>query len=234
MKRVVSLCAIAFCLCSIAAIPAHSQELNQLLQGREIRMTLQDSLSTATAHMGDPFTATIAEPVSVNGQLVLPVGTKITGVVGAVATPRFFPMFRGQAAMNLTFRNIQIDGREIPVQMSILAFQTRQSAGYFKRRKDIKISEGSVVEQKRDYKGAAIDIAIGGGGGTIAGAILGSATRGLGVGMAVGAVYAVAHKGKQVKLPAQTALLVRLDSTLTLPTARTTAAAAASSTGPNQ
>src|SRR5579862_5098635 len=166
MKKVVPLCAV-ICLCLIAAIPAHSQDLNQLLQGSEIRLLLQNSVTTSTAQQGDPFVATVEEPVMVNDQLVLPVGTKITGMVGAVIKPRLFSIFRGQAAMNLTFRSIEIDNREIPVQMSILAIQSRASEGYYKRRKDIKVDEGQVLEEKHDVKGDVLAVALGTGGGSV-------------------------------------------------------------------
>jgi len=39
----------------------------------------------------------------------------------------------------------------------------------------------------------------------------------MGIGFAAGAVYVVARKGREVELPAQTGLLTRLDSSLTVP-----------------
>jgi len=232
MKRVVSLFAV-FSFCLVASLPAHSQDLNQLLQGSEIRLTLQNSVTTSVARQGDPFIATVDEPVYVDKQMVLPAGTKITGVVGAVIRPKFFSMFRGQAAMNLTFRAIQINNREIPVQMSILAIQTRQSQGYYKRRRDIKVNEGQVLEEKHDIKGDVFAVALGAGGGTVVGAIFSNATRGFGIGLAGSAIYVVARKGKEVNLPAQTGLLCRLDNTLVLPTVSVTSASASSTTGSN-
>ena len=49
------------------------------------------------------------------------------------------------------------------------------------------------------------------------GALFGNVARGMGIGFAAGAVYVVARKGRQVDLPAETGLLTRLDSTLTVP-----------------
>ena len=47
--------------------------------------------------------------------------------------------------------------------------------------------------------------------------IAGSLGKGMGIGFAVGAAYVVAHKGKEVNLPENTAMLVRLDNTITVP-----------------
>ena len=49
------------------------------------------------------------------------------------------------------------------------------------------------------------------------GVLFSNVTRGLGIGLAAGAVYVVARKGKEVDMPAQTGLLARLDSTVTVP-----------------
>jgi hypothetical protein len=60
-------------------------------------------------------------------------------------------------------------------------------------------------------------MAIGGGGGTLMGLLFSNVARGIGVGFAAGAVYLIARKGREVELPAETGLLTRLDSTLTVP-----------------
>lgn len=223
MRRAVLLCAV-FCVCLLVAVPAHSQNLNQLLQGSQIHLTLQNGLTTAVARAGDPFTAIVAEPVFVGDQLVLPAGTRITGIVGAVIKPRHFNIFRGQAALNLAFKSIELDHREVPVQMSILTIQHPGTENSARRRKDVKIEEGQVIQAKHDVKGDVLIMTLGTGGGTLVGAVFSHVGRGLGLGIAVSAAYVVARKGKEVELPAQTNLFVRLDNTLVLPTAIASAA----------
>src|SRR5215467_15878460 len=98
MKRCV-LTVLALCLA--AAIPAAAQNLNTLVPGTEIHLSLQNNLTTAVAHAGDPFVAIVTDPVYVNSLLVIPAGTRITGMVGAAIQPRHFALFRGEAAMNL-------------------------------------------------------------------------------------------------------------------------------------
>ena len=231
MKKVVTICAV-LCFALLAALPAHSQDLNQLLQGSQIHLTLQNGLNTKVARSGDPFTATVTDPVFVNSQLVLPQGTKISGVVGAVIRPKYIAMFRGQAAMNLTFKTIEIAHREIPVQLSILALQSSQMQGTAKNRKDVKVDEGEIIQAKNDIKGDVLLVAVGTSGGSVVGAVFSHVWRGFAFGMDGSAAYVVARRGKEVELPAHTGLLVRLDNTLTLPTV--TATAAAYSPGTNQ
>ena len=216
MKGVVSL-GVAVCLVFPAALPAQSQS-NQLLQGTQIRLVLLNGLSTSVARDGDPFAAVVAEPVYMGGQLMLPAGARVNGQVGSVIKPRHFAMFRGQAAMNLTFRSIEVDRREIPVQMSILAIQDASTQNSGQKRKDLKVEEGQVVEARPDSNGNATAFGLGTSGGTVVGAIFGHAGRGLVLGLVGSTVYIMAKKGRPVELPAQTALLVRLDKNVTLPT----------------
>lgn len=190
----------------------------QVLKGTPVRLTLLNSLSTAASREGDPFAAIVSEPVYYGGRLVLPAGTRVNGQVGSVVRPRRFPVFRGQAYLNLTFRSMEVDSRLIPVQMSILALEN-PSGRAVNRRKDVKVVEGQVVEAKRDIKGDIVAGAIGTGGGTLVGAIFSHAARGFGIGIAGSAAYVVARKGKEVELPSQTIMSVRLDSTISLPTA---------------
>ena len=216
MKGVVSL-GVVVCLIFAAALPVPA-EPNQLLQGTQIRLVLLNGLSTSVARNGDPFAAVVAEPVYYGGQLILPAGAHVYGQVGSVVHSKRFSLFRSQAALNITFRSIEVEHREMPVQMSILAIQDASTQSSGKKRKDIKIEEGQVVHARPDVKGDIAIAGVGTAGGTIVGAVFGHVARGLGIGMIGSTAYVMAKKGKEVELPAQTALLVRLDSNVTLPT----------------
>ena len=61
------------------------------------------------------------------------------------------------------------------------------------------------------------DIAIGTAAGSLAGTIFSRILRGTVIGLVGGSAYVVAKKGKDVKLPAQTRMLVRMDSNVSLP-----------------
>lgn len=208
---------ISIGICLLVSSPLATRAQNaQVLKGTPIRLTLLNSLSTSASRDGDPFAAIVTEPVYYGGRLVLPAGTRVNGELGTVARSRHFPTFRGQAYLNLMFRSIEIDSRLIPVQMSILALENPSGHGS-NRRKDVKVIEGQVLEAKRDLKGDLVSGAIGTGGSTLLGAIFGHVTRGFGIGIAGSAAYVVARKGRDVEVPAQTVMSVRLDNTLSLP-----------------
>jgi len=186
-----------------------------LLQGTQLKLVLLHGISTSVARDGDPFSAVLAEPVYVGGQLILPAGAKVHGQVVTVVRPKRFALFRGQAAMNLQLRSIEVDRREIPATMSILAIHDTSAQG--SKRKDLRVQEGAVVESKRDVKGDVTTVALSTGGGTVVGTVFSHVVRGLVIGLVGGTAYIMAKKGKEVELPAQTRLLVRLDNTVTLP-----------------
>jgi hypothetical protein len=212
MKSVVSV-VLVFALAVSAVLPTYA-EPRQVIQGTEIHLTLLTPVGSSTSREGDPFIAVLSQPVSFDSRIILPAGTRIHGVVGTIQKAKNFSLFRGQAYMNLAFKSIEIDSRLIPVQMSIVAIGRPRVDSYSSPRHDVKISEGEVVQQKHDYKGDALGLAVGGGGGSLIGAICGNALRGMGIGFAAGAVYVVARKGKEVSMPEKTGLLARLDSTL--------------------
>ena len=217
MKAVLSV-VLVFALAVSAVLPIPvSAEPRQLIPGTEIHLTLLTPVSSSTSREGDPFIAVLAQPIALDSRIILPAGTRIHGVVGTIQKPKNFSLFRGQAYMNLAFKSIEIDSRLIPVQMSIVAIGRPRIDSYSTARRDVKIIEGEVVQEKHDYKGDAYGMAIGGGGGTLMGVLFSNVARGIGIGFAAGAVYVVARKGREVELPAQTGLLTRLDSTLTVP-----------------
>lgn len=221
MKRIlitrgISFVAVLF-LFAAAAIPARAQS-HELLQGTEVHLRLITSLSTAVSKSGDPFVAEVAEPVYFGSQVVLPAGARVHGTVGGIIHSRHFSIFRGQAAMSLSFRDLEVDSRIFPAKMSILRLErpsTEDREG--KRRRDVKVDEGQVVEAKHDVKGDVLGGAVGIGGGSLVGAVFSNVSRGFGFGVIGVAVYIVERKGKEVDLPAQTTIRVRMDNTLSLP-----------------
>ncbi|HXY01319.1 MAG TPA: hypothetical protein VEI54_10390 [Candidatus Limnocylindrales bacterium] len=216
MKVAVSL-VLALALVSTAAPPISAAPAHQVMQGTEIHLTLLTPISSSHSREGDPFVAVLSQPVAFDSRIVLPAGTRVNGIIGTIQKPKRFSVFRGQAYMNLMFKTIEIDSRLIPVRMSILAIGEPRIDSYSKPRHDMKIVEGEVIEAKHDYKGDVKDMAIGGAGGSLIGIVFSNVTRGLGVGLGAGAVYVVARKGREINLPANTGILARMDSTITVP-----------------
>lgn len=193
----------------------HAQSTD-VMAGTQVRLTMVNGLSTRVAHDGDPFTAVVAEPVFSGNRLLLPAGAKVHGTVRSVEPPKWFSMFRGGAAMNIYFNSVEIESRIFPVRMSILSIYDGTPDGG-KRRKDVKTIEGVVVQEKQDVKKDVEDVAIGTSGGSVLGLIFSRVVRGTVIGLAGSSAYIAARKGKDVELPAQTGMIVRLDSTLSLP-----------------
>jgi len=216
MKRLITLCAVVLLASLLASASAVQAQSNQIVPGTQIRLTLLNGLSTSVAHNGDPFTAVVAEPVFSGTQLILPAGAKIHGTVTEVTRPKMFSMFRGGASMNLAFNSIEVESRIFPARMSILSLYNGQ-ADDMKRRKDVKTVEGEVVEEKHNVKGDVEDVAIGTAGGSTVGVIFSHVVRGTVIGLVGSGAYIAAKKGKDVELPAQSGMLVRMDSTVSLP-----------------
>jgi hypothetical protein len=221
MKRIIASLGVSFgavgLLLATLAIPARAQS-HELLQGTEVHLRLLTRLSTAVAKSGDPFIAEVAQPVYFGSQMILPAGTRVQGTVGGVIHSRHFSIFRGQAAMSLSFRDLEVDSRIFPAKMTILGLDRPASGDREgKKRKDVKVDEGQVVEAKHDVKGDIIGGSIGIGGGTLIGAVVSHAAGGFGIGLVGTAAYIMERKGKEVELPAQTTIRVRMDNTVTLP-----------------
>jgi hypothetical protein len=228
MKSLLALFLAAALVCAAAPI-SQAEPAHQVIQGTQIHLNLLTTISTSSSRDGDPFVAVVAEPVFIGNQLLLPAGTRVNGLIGTVEKARRFSVFRGQAYMNLTFRSLEVDSRIIPVQMSIIALERPHGQNDDgKRRKDVKIDEGQVIQEKHDYKGDLIGGSVGAGGGALVGVLFSNIARGFGLGLAGSAVYIVARKGKEVDLPVQTGMLVRMDNTITVPA---TGTASASNTG---
>ncbi|MGB2625999.1 MAG: hypothetical protein WAK20_04380 [Candidatus Acidiferrum sp.] len=226
MKALLSLVLIVALVCTLTP-SIYAGPTNQVMQGTQIRLTLLNGVSTAVAREGDPIVAVVGQPVFFGNQLLIPAGTRVNGVIGTIQKAKNFSLFKGQAYMNISFKTMEVDSRLIPVQMSIIGLAQPMMGDETKKRKDIKITEGEVLQEKHDYKGDAIGMAIGGGGGSLVGLIFSNALRGFGIGMAAGAIYVVARKGKELEMPAQTGMLVRLDTEIAVPSF------SANSNGPN-
>jgi hypothetical protein len=214
MKRFISVCALLSALLWLT--PAVRAQSNSVQPGTQLRLTLVDGLTTSVAHDGDPFTAIVAEPVFSGNQLLLPAGAKIHGTVTSVTRPKWFAMVRGGASMNLVFNSIEVQSRIFPVQMSILSLYSGKTDDT-KKRKDLKTTEGVVVEQKRDIKNDVMTAGLGTGGGALVGVLFSNVARGTVIGLVGTSAYIMTKKGKDVELPAQTGILVRMDSSVTLP-----------------
>jgi type IV secretory pathway VirB10-like protein len=86
----------------------------EVAAGTPITVALSSALSSKTARPGDSFEATVASNVSVNGRVVVPVGTRVTGNVTEVISGSH--SIGAVPTLGLKFNQLELeDGQIIPI-----------------------------------------------------------------------------------------------------------------------
>ena len=161
--------------------------------GRILTVTIDQNISTKTNQQGDRFAASLAEPVTVDGNQVLPAGTKATGTVTqSVQAGRV----KGGALLQLSLDSLTVSGQKYSIETS------------------------AVVETT---KGRGKRTAIGGGGGAAVGAIIGGIAgggKGAAIGALAGGgagTAGAAYTGKRdITIPAESRVKFKLTQPLTI------------------
>jgi outer membrane lipoprotein SlyB len=162
-------------------------------EGTTLRVTIDETLSSNNSHAGDLFAASTAEPVVIDGNLVIPKGARVSGrVVDAKESGRLHVPARLAVALN----SIEVDGKSYDVQSSTYSLKGRNH-----NKRNLGFIGG----------GAAGGALIGGLAGGGAGALIGSA-----VGAGAGTAGAAATGKKDITLPAETHLGFRLEQPVTV------------------
>ncbi len=155
--------------------------------GTEIQVRLTHSISTKTGTSGDPFSATLAEPITIDGRTVLP---KETRVKGRIVYVHESGRLKGVARLRLTLEAAELDGAEYDLHTDTWA---RRGGNHKKRNWAI--------------------IGGGGAGGALLGALAGGG-EGAAIGGPIGAGAGVAASAltgkKDFTLPAETLLTFEL------------------------
>jgi hypothetical protein len=157
-------------------------------------VTADQSVSSKTANPGDRFAASLAAPITINGQQIIPSGAR---VLGRVLEAKSAGKLKGNAELSVTVTSINVN--EQPY--------------------DVKASSYVEVGKARGKR-----TAIGAGGGAVAGAIIGALAghgKGAAIGAAAGAgagTAGAAYTGDtEVIIPAETRLRFRLTRPLQVP-----------------
>jgi hypothetical protein len=181
------------------SIPASTTENSQpqlLKAGTEFRATLDTPLSTKTSKVGDRFTATISAPVrSAIGNVIIPTGSKLNGQVSDSDNEKLADAIKDMGHLNLRFTDIQLpNGADVPIDATLISVH---------RTKPVTRAENT----------AAPTIGANAG---LTGAF-GPPLKGLAVGNLAGGGYVLATTGKQVNLPAECGLRLRVDRNTPVP-----------------
>jgi hypothetical protein len=162
--------------------------------GTVLTVRTVQGLSSKTSQEGQPFTATLAQPISVEGRAAIPAGATVTGTV---VTAKSKGKIKGEGELALSLTNISVAGRSYPIKTSVLS-STEKGKG---KRTAVATGGGAAG-------GALIGGLAGGGKGAGIGALVGA-----GAGLVGGALTG----NKQVEIPAESALSFTLSAPLTLP-----------------
>ena len=161
--------------------------------GTVVTVRLGETLGSKASSTGQGFSATLAEPLMIDGKEVAPRGAAAAGtVVDAVPLGKF----KGGAKLDLQLTSLTLEGQQVPVTTSIV---DRQMKGKGKR-SAVMIGGGAGL-------GALIGGLAGGGKGAAIGA-------GAGAAAGTGGTYFTGNK--EIVLPAETALSFKLKESVTL------------------
>ena len=162
--------------------------------GTRISVRTIDSIDSTRNRVGYRFQASLEEPLSVDGNVVVPKGADVYGrLEGSKETGTF----TGRSELELELTGIVVHGQTVPLVTG-----------------EYEVSGKSKGEStaKRTVGGAAI--------GTLIGALAGGgkgAAIGAGTGAGVGAASEIITKGDQVKIPSETLLDFTLQQSVTIP-----------------
>ncbi|MBZ5508507.1 MAG: hypothetical protein LAO78_23870 [Acidobacteriia bacterium] len=178
--------------------------------GTEIHATLDTPLSNRTSKPGDRFTATVSDPVHANNGLdVIPSGSRIEGEVADADDGKTLAALRGKGKLSLRFRDVVLpNGQTLPLIATLISVHDTSGKNTKKANEE---GRGQPGTRSKD---------VGIGAGAVAGSIFGGPLKGLAIGALAGGGYVLATKGKDVNLPAQTGMVIRLDQSIsaTMPT----------------
>ena len=151
--------------------------------GTNIRVTIDQDVSSKDSNVGDRVSASLAAPIVVNGSVVVPQGAKVSGKVTAAKSAG---RFKGGAELAITLTSIEVGGKRYSIQTSTFS-DTGKGRG------------------KRTVEGAGI----GAGAGALIGALAGGgkgAAIGAGAGGGAGVAGAALSGDRDVTVAAETEL----------------------------
>jgi len=162
--------------------------------GTRISVRTVDSIDSARNRVGYRFQASLEEPLSVDGNVVVPKGAD---VYGRLEESKETGTFTGRSELKLELTGFVIYGQTVPLVTG-----------------EYEVSGKSKSEStaKRTVGGAAL--------GSIIGALAAGgkgAAIGAGTGAGVGAASEIITKGDQVKIPSETLLDFTLQESVTIP-----------------
>ena len=175
--------------------------------GTALNVKLESTLATFTSKNGDAFSGRVTQPVTMDGKVVIPVGTTVLGRVTRVSEPR---RIAGKPTIGITPETVVLPNGERYALNATLV--------------DTSLRAGTDVNDEGQFKGAGHDtkdlmeIGAGTGGGMLIGGMA-AGGKGVLIGGAIGATATVTHwlsKRRSAMLAPGTELVMELNRPMTL------------------
>lgn len=161
--------------------------------GTTLRLELQSAIASDTSSVEDTVRASLRQPVSIDGNTVLPTGTEVVGNVTSVERSG---RVKGRARIAYRFNSIDYSGERYDIRTNTLSHQAEATKG----EDATKIGIGAGA-------GAAIGALLGGGDG---------AAKGAAIGGGAGTGVVLATRGKEVRLGPGADVTARLTAPVTV------------------
>ena len=173
--------------------PSAARPVKVVPAGTTLTVRLGEALGSKISSPGQSFTATLAAPVAVGGDTVIPAGAEARGTV---TDAKALGRFKGGAVLQIKLNSIKVNGVEHSIDTSAV---TRSAKGKGKRT--------AVLTGGGAGVGALIGGLAGGGKGAAIGALAGAGAGGAG---------SAFTGNKDVVLPAESAVSFKLEAPLEL------------------
>ena len=173
--------------------PAPAPKPKIVPAGTVLRVRLNDAIGSKTAEAGQTFTASVMDPIVVDGRTLIPAGAS---VAGEVTNGKSAGRFKGGAELAITIRSVTVGGVPHTLSASTVS-QTSTGKG---KRSAALIGGGAGL-------GALIGGLAGGGKGAAIGALAGGGAGTAGAGMT---------GNREITLPAESAVSFKLTQSLHL------------------
>jgi len=137
--------------------------------GSDIRVTIDQDVSSKDSNVGDPVSASLAAPIVVDDSVVVPQGAKVSGKVTAAKSAG---RFKGGAELAITLTSIDVGGKRYAIRTSTFSDAGKGRGKRTAEGAAIGAGAGALIGALAGHgKGAAIGAGAGGGAG-VAGAAL--------------------------------------------------------------
>lgn len=180
--------------------------------GSKIPIQLKQAISTKNAHPGDPVYGQTTFPVMVNGQVMIPGGTFVQGVVDSVKRAG---RIKGTAELQFHLTSLLYPNGYVLDMAAAVDQVPGDESSHMKEPGTLTHDSEKGKDVERIGRGAAQGAAIGG----VAGAVSGN-TRGVGIGglsgIAAGSLIAILARGSDLRFEAGTVVDVSLNHAIAL------------------